>query len=192
LIYWKTSVHNENRTEIHISSIWGRYSWLVTHYSVIHIFLRFWRTSSFGSIPKDKGVSLQFYKKCLFVTKTGRKSVLHLSEAHILARLDIRVLVLKNSKFWLKTKRISLWFYWQMSIHGKNWSKSVFHPGEAHILSWLDITKIYTFFWRFWKISSFGSKPKGVNVRFYRKHLFATKTGQNLHFIPTRSIFLLD
>jgi hypothetical protein len=141
---------------------------------------------------KTKELAFSFTEKRLFVTKTDRKSILHLSEAHILARLDIRVLVLKNSEFWLKTKRISLWFYWQMSVHGKNWSKSIFHPCEAHILSWLDITKIYTFFGEFEKHQVSAQNQKGITFGFTEKHLFATKLVENPHFIPTRSIFLLD
>jgi hypothetical protein len=47
--------------------------------------------------------------------------------------------------------------------------KSAFHPREAPILTRLDITVLYIVVWGFWKILSFGQKPKEVSFWFYKK-----------------------
>jgi hypothetical protein len=39
LFYWRTFVHDENGPNIYISSRWGLYSILVTHFGVVHKFL---------------------------------------------------------------------------------------------------------------------------------------------------------
>jgi hypothetical protein len=49
-----------------------------------------------------KRLAIGFTEKHLFVAKIGRKSVFHLCEVDILARLDIIFLCIEKSKFWLK------------------------------------------------------------------------------------------
>jgi hypothetical protein len=63
--------------------------------------------------------------------------------------------------------------------------KSIFHLCETYILTRLDITMLHTiFFFEVLKISGFGSKPKGVSVRFYKKYLFMTKMDRQSVFPP--------
>jgi hypothetical protein len=77
--------------------------------------------------------------------------------------------VLKMLGFGSKHKGISFRLYRKTSVRDKIGWKSVFHPREADILAGLDIMLLYTIVLRFWKISSFKSKPKGVSLWFDRK-----------------------
>jgi hypothetical protein len=85
-------------------------------------------------------LAFSFIEKYLFATKTGWKSIFHLRETHILARLDIMVLyiffqILKNIEFQLKTQMGYPLVFLKMYVHDENGSKSVFLPREAHILA---------------------------------------------------------
>jgi hypothetical protein len=93
---------------------------------VRHKFFGFWKISSFGS--KRKWVSLWFYRKHLFMTKTCQKFIFHHHESHILAQFDITLLYTifqfwKISSFSSKHKGVILQFYRKTSICDKNWSK---------------------------------------------------------------------
>jgi hypothetical protein len=143
------------------------------------------KISSF--VSKPKGVSLRFYKKNrVFTIKIGRKSVFHPREAPILTRLDITVLYIVVWGFWKilsfgqKPKEVSFWFYKKCMFATKTGRKSVFHLHEAHIFARLDIMVLYTIFLRFWKISSFASKPKG-SFWFYRKTSVHDENGSKIH-----------
>jgi hypothetical protein len=80
----------------------------------------------------------------------------------------------------------------------KTGQKYTFQPREAHILSWLDILMLYINFWGIWIILSFGAKPKGFSLWFYRKSLFAMKVGwisvfqsRETHILPRLDVSML-
>jgi hypothetical protein len=90
LFFEKTSIHDENKLKICISSLWGPYSCSVRHYGVLHKFLFVLKTIEFRL--KTQRVSLRFFKKHLFAVKVSRKSIFHPRKTHIFARLHITVL----------------------------------------------------------------------------------------------------
>jgi hypothetical protein len=133
---------------------------------------------------KPKWVRFQFYWKMSVHEENWPKSKFYLLETHIRARLEITVLYII---FW----GFKIWFYGKMSIHGKNKPKYVSHPREAHFLSRLDVLVMYVNFKGFWKISSFGSKLKGVMLSILpNTHYSWWKLVKNLYFIHMRLIFL--
>jgi hypothetical protein len=73
-------------------------------------------------------------------------------EVHILARLDITVIVynlnevLKILIFGSKQIGISFWFYPKRLFTTKTSEKSVFHPCDGHIISRLDVSVLYIYF----------------------------------------------
>jgi hypothetical protein len=148
------------------------------------IFLWFWKFLSFAW--ELKGFRLRFYLQTSVHSENRSKIcisspwdtysflVRHYGGVYIFFRFW------KISSFDLKSKDVRLWFYQKHLFVMKTGQKSVFHPSEFHILTRLDITVLYTFF-RFWKISSFASKPKGVT----EKRLFVAKINQKIRILSS-------
>jgi hypothetical protein len=86
--------------------------------------LMFWKYQI--SVQNRKGLAFGFNEKCLFTVKTGRKSIFHPREAHILSRLDILVLYINFYGFWKilsfdpKPKEVSLRILRKMSARDEN------------------------------------------------------------------------
>jgi hypothetical protein len=115
--------------------------------------------------------------------KTGRKSVFHSREVHILAPLDITLLYtifLCFEIYWISTQKpkgVAFGFKGNIYSRQKPSENPYFISVGGHILARLDIMVLYTFL-RFWTISSFNWKHKGFSLLFYKKCLFAMKTGK--------------
>jgi hypothetical protein len=77
--YQKMPVCGKNWRKLYISWSWNPYSRSVIHNGHLYKFWWIWL----------KIQRWQFYQKDLFTMKTGRKSILHPHEAHILSWLDI-------------------------------------------------------------------------------------------------------
>jgi hypothetical protein len=90
---------------------------------------------------------------------------------------------LKKSNFGSKSNVISLRFCQKIPVCGKTDQISIFPFRETYILDWLYIMVRYINLYMFLKKLNFGSKSKGVRLRFYRKCQFATKTSQNSVFL---------
>jgi hypothetical protein len=86
-------------------------------------FYVFWKISHFYS--KSKGVSLRFYRNCLFGAKTDRNSVFLGRDPRIVNRLSITVSYFnvygfsKISHFCSKSIGVSLRFYRKLSVWGQ-------------------------------------------------------------------------
>jgi hypothetical protein len=87
----------------------------------------------------------------------------------------------KISSFSSKPKGVSLQFYQKSVSAMKAGRKSVFHPCVANILARLELTVLYTICLRFQKISSFGSKLKGVCLWFYGQTSVHIENGPKIH-----------
>jgi hypothetical protein len=128
----------------------------------------------------------------------GRKSIFHTHEAHILARLDFTVLytsflrIWKISKFASEPKAVLASVLPKTCVHDENMPKiytlDLWGPYSCLVRHY---GVVHNFF-RFWKISSVGSKPKWLLAfGFTDKRLFMAKMGQKSIFHPRRPIFLL-
>jgi hypothetical protein len=97
-------------------------------------------------------LAFSFIEKYLFATKTGWKSIFHLRETHILARLDIMVLyiffqIFKNIEFQLKTQMGYPLVLLKMYVHDENGQNPYFFL--VRLIFLLDIMVMYTSFLRF-------------------------------------------
>jgi hypothetical protein len=120
--------------------------------------------------------------------KTGRKSIFHPRETHIIAWLDIMVLYTNFScfeKYRVLTQNPS-------SVHGENVAKSIFHPHAAHILLWLDILMLYINLYGFLNMLSLSQNPNVLAFGFTENICSEQKLAKNLHFISVGPIFLLN
>jgi hypothetical protein len=137
--YRQTYVHGENGSKIYIWTSWGTYSISFRHFGVVHKSLE---------VLKDIWVLAQNPKRLAFVLPTnvyscwnGSKIIFYLSEAHILAWLDITVLYtvfLGLKKFWVwahDPKGLAFGFIKKYLFTVKICQKSVFHPSEIHIIA---------------------------------------------------------
>jgi hypothetical protein len=124
------------------------------------IFLSFWKISSFSSKPK--ALSHRFYWKMSVHSKNKQTisiwsplgpyscTVRHNGIVHNFLE------VLKNIEFLLKMQSGSTSILQTNICSRRKWAKIRISTPLWHILGWLDLMVLYTIFWRFWKISSFG------------------------------------
>jgi hypothetical protein len=91
----------------------------------------------------------------------------------------------KISNFGSNSNGVSLWFYQKMFVHNKNWLEiRISFPWGPYSLLFRHFGVVYKFL-RVLKISSFGSKPKGVSLRFYRKTYLCDKNWSEIHILST-------
>jgi hypothetical protein len=128
--------------------------------------------------------------------KTGRKSVFHPHEAHILARLDITLLytmflwLWKISNFGSRPKRVNLHFYLKICVHGENGSKiCIPSPWDLYSVSVRYFSVVHKFFGGFKNIEFRLKTQMGQPLILSRNVCSRWKLAGKPYFNPVRTIF---
>jgi hypothetical protein len=123
-----------------------------------------------------KGLAFGFIEKCQFAAQTGLNSIFLGRKAQILDWLHIIVWYisfyrfLKNQISAQNPKVVTFGFTEKHHFAIKTDQNSIFLIRKAHIPDRLHIMVLYISFYGF-KNSNFGSKSKGVILRFYQKNV---------------------
>jgi hypothetical protein len=129
--------------KIHMSCLWGPYSYSVRHYHDVHIFLDFEKYQIFAQ--NTKRVSLQCYKK-MFVRDENWPEI-HISWLWGSSYAPVRHYgivhklfeVFKKSIFGSKPKGVSIGFTEKHKFTIKTDHKSIFNGRDDHLLPQIDV-----------------------------------------------------
>jgi hypothetical protein len=162
--YRKLLVWGKNWSKLYISWSWPPYCESVIYNGPVFQFLLVLKNFTFFS-------KSGFTKNGQFGAKTDQNSLFLCRNPRIANRLSIKVSYFNFYGFWKishfcsKSKGVSLRFYQKFPVWGKTDWNSVFLGHDPRIANRLSITVPYFNFYRFWKISHFCSKSKGVSLR---------------------------